>query len=207
VSLLEAGTEPDSECGRTYHLAVFTRYDLAKAFAEHVGIEADPRPLCNAREFAWMAQSLRSPVDSLAFDPVPESKKVDARWKVSVRELIDNHLVIEYSPWNYPVFVIEQEGGFASVEGSTSRGENRRAVGVFTTTDTAQKFLEDAEETGTVQALDDVSQTRRFLESVSAEASAVALDLTVSHGQRSAKYCFSVQTLLDKYLVEHSAGQ
>lgn len=207
VSLVESDAEPGSADDQTYYLAIFTDAERAEAFMQPFGIEAKPRPLQNAREFAWMAQSLRSPVEHVAFDPTPESKRVEARWKVSIQELMEKHVMVDYSPWNYPVFLIQQQDGFASVEGSTSTGENRCAVGVFTTEHNAQKFLADAEETGVIQALDNVSQVREFLESVAGDASAVALDPTVSQGQRTAQYCFSVQTLLDKYLVEHKPGQ
>lgn len=171
------------------------------------GLQGGPQPLRNGREVAWMAQSLRAPVNQLAFDPSSESASaesnhVQARWKVTVQELLENHIVVDYSPWNYPVFVIEQQDGFASVEGRASNGERILAIGLFTTREKTDAFLRDAEETGTVRELKTMQQAREFLQSVLPDVTAVALDLTADRGHRAAEYCFSIRTVLDKYLVE-----
>ena len=204
---LEAGyvsvVEPGSEDSQTYYLAVFTEAQRADEFMQACGIEGEPRPLHNAREFAWLVQSLHAPISNLAFDPSSESNSVEARWKVSAQEVLDNLTAIDFSPWNYPIFVIQQPGGFASIEGDTSDGQQMRALGLFTTMEKAEEFLRDANETGVVRQLDDMPQARDFLEGVAADVTAVALNLTVDEGQRSAKYCFSIRTVLDKYLVEH----
>lgn len=209
VSVVESNTETESQAEKnhTYYLAVFTGHDRAEGFMETYGLEGSPQPLHNGREVAWAAQSLREPVNNMAFDPSSESattdsEHVEANWKVSVQELLDNHIVVDYSPWNYPVFLIEQQDGYASVEGRASTGEEMRAVGLFTTREKAEKFLQNADETGHIRSLDTMQQAREFLESLLPDVVAVALDLTVDHNQRSAEYCFSVRTVLDKYLVE-----
>ncbi len=202
---LEAGyvsvVEPESGDDQTYYLAVFTDQELAETFMKECGIDGDPKPLRNAREFAWLMQSLRAPISNLAFDPLAGAKSVEARWKVSVQEVLDKHIIADFSPWNYPVFLIEQSGGFACIEGQTSAGEQMRAIGLFTTEEKALQFLKDADETGMVRPLEDMSQTRAFLQSVSANANAMAIDLTVDGNQRRAEYCFSIKTILEKYLV------
>lgn len=204
---LEAGyvsvVEPAPGDKQTYYLAVFTDEQRAEHFMQACGIEGEPRPLHNAREFAWLVQSLHAPISNLAFDPSAESKSVEARWKVSAQEVLDNLTAIDYSPWNYPIFVIQQPGGFASIEGDTSDGQQMRALGLFTTKENAEQFLRDASAAGVVRQLDDMNQARDFLASVAADVTAVALNLTADEGQRSAKYCFSIRTVLDKYLVEH----
>ncbi len=166
------------------------------------GIEGEPRPLHNGREFAWLAQSLRAPIRYLAFDPEAGTKHVTAAWKVSVDELLRNHIVIDYSPWNYPVYYIEQEGGLASVEGLSSSQQNLIAVGLFTSEQNAQQYLQDTGEAGTIHALHSLGEARRFCEQLLPDVTAVALNLTLSDGQRVAKYCFSIRTVLEKYLVE-----
>ncbi|MFO7903206.1 MAG: hypothetical protein R6U98_11120 [Pirellulaceae bacterium] len=209
VSVVEStpDTDSDVEETHTYYLAVFTERERAEGFMEAYGLEGGPQPLHNGREVAWVAESLRDPVNNLAFDPSSESassesSNVDARWKVTVQDLLENHIVVDYSPWNYPVFVIEQQEGFASVEGRASNGERMRAIGLFTTGEKAEAFLRDAEETGTVRPIATMHQTREFLRSVLPDVTAVALDLTADRGHRSAEYCFSIGTVLDKYLVE-----
>lgn len=191
---------PDDE--PTYYLAVFTDEFLAVEFMRECGIDAEARPLHNSREFAWLAQSLRAPITNLAFDPLADSTSVEARWKVPVKDVLEKHIRVDYSPWNYPVFVVDQEDGFASVEGTTSQGDELRAIGLFTTKEKAEEYLSEADEQGFIRQLDDLPQVRSFLEDVSGDVSAVALNLSVQEGQRTAKYCFSIKTVLEKYLVE-----
>ncbi|MFW6169895.1 MAG: hypothetical protein ACODAD_05340 [Planctomycetota bacterium] len=205
----DVDSDVDSEVGETctYYLAVFTEQERAEGFMQAHGLEGSPRLLRNGRETAWMAESLREPVNNLAFDPSSESagsnsKNVDARWKVTVADFLENHVVVDYSPWNYPVFVIEQSKGFVSVEGRAGNGEEMRAVGLFTTREKAERFLCGAEETGTARALETMHQAREFLQRMLPDVTAVALDLTADGGRRAAEYCFSIRTILDKYLVE-----
>ena len=77
-----------------------------------------------------------------------------------------------------------------------------RAVGFFTTSEKAEEYLRNARETGVVHTLDTMAQAREFLQGVADDATAVALNLQVEEGIRSAKYCFSIQTVLDKYLID-----
>ena len=57
---LEAGyvsvVEPGSDDSQTYYLAVFTEEQRAEEFMQTCGIDGEPRPLHNAREFAWLVQ-------------------------------------------------------------------------------------------------------------------------------------------------------
>ncbi len=86
-----------------------------------------------------------------------------------------------------------------------SRGQQaaarKCAVAIFTTREKAESYLGDSGETGTIRDLDDVKSTRDFLERIAVDATAVALDATIEDGRHRAQYCFSIQTLLDKYLV------
>ncbi len=116
--------------------------------------------------------------------------------------MLAKHIVVDHSPWNYPVFIIEQSNGFVSIEGSASDGREMRAVGLFTKREKAQAYLNDIAEDGAIVSLDDMEQTRNFLHSVLPDATAVALDLVIEDGHQTAKYCFSIRTVLDKYLVK-----
>ena len=182
-------------------LAVFTQQQAAVDFMHTCDVPGEPRALENAREFGWLLQSLRRPVTRVAFDPEPGQKDVQARWIVDVHSLLQDHLVMDMSPWNYPVFVIAQEAGFACIMGEANDVRQWTALCLFTTAEKARAYLELVEEDGTIQSLADRQQTRELLIELADSASAVALDPVVKAEQRSAQYCFSIQTLLEKYLV------
>jgi hypothetical protein len=162
--------------------------------------------LNNDREFAWLLQGLRDPVTHVAFDPVIDEGAVETRWSVPVRELVDDHLRGDFSPWNYPSFVVARPRGFASIEGQIGDGQSQKAVAVFTSREKAESYLKDTAEDGTVCELVNMEEARHFLERLEVQVAAVAIDPTVEDNRLAAKYCFRIATLLDKYLVRDTAG-
>ncbi|MHB0960683.1 MAG: hypothetical protein ACYC0X_31885 [Pirellulaceae bacterium] len=196
--------EPQAPEPRAHHLAVFTDQQRAGAFMDHCQILGAPRALHNAREFGWLLQSLRHPVTRVAFDPQADSLTIECRWDVDVQELLERHLVPDYSPWNYPVFVIRQDHGYASIEGKTSQGSHWTAIAVFTSGTKAEAYLQFSGTSGTLQQLSDASQARSFLEEMAGGASAVALNPTVEGDTHAARHCFSIPTVLQKYLKDKS---
>jgi hypothetical protein len=199
VSLVEPRDGPSEEPPEQL-LVVHTEAEAAQALMEQFGLQGSPRELANAREFCWLLRNLRVPTTQVAFDPRPHEAEVNSRWAVAVRQLLDEFLKVDYSPWNYPVFAIQQDDGFASIQ-SQSASEPQTAVGLFTRIERAEQYLRESEETGDVHELADMDAARFFLESLSHQITAVALDPSVSEGRRTAKHCFGLRTLLDKYLV------
>ncbi len=193
-------TTPDQE---SRALVVFTDDEQYRQFIADIGIDAEPKPLKNAREFAWLLQNIKAPVSRVAFDPPADGRP--PRWSASIEELLQDHLVIDYSPWNYPVFVVAHGDGFATIEGRRGDGETvMRAVALFTDQAKAREYLTDADESGVIRSLNDLEQTREFLTHVSHDANAVAVNPVVENGKRTAKHCFDLQTVLDKYLVRQN---
>lgn len=191
----EAGGEP------TQMLVVYTQSDVAVQFMAEFGIPDTPRMLFNDREFGWLLQSLREPVTDVAFDPSPLGDKIDARWQVAVRELLEMHLTADYSPWNYPVYAIAQEAGFVSIDAAGSQGESLTVLGLFTSRDKAKGYLEAADESGELCTLTSLDEVRIFLMALTEQIAAVAVDPMVEQDQRTAKHCFPLEILLNKYLV------
>jgi hypothetical protein len=181
-------------------LVVYTNKELCHQFASEVGVASQPKPLKNAREFAWLLQNIRAPVTRVAFDPSADAST--AKWSASIEELLNDHLVIDYSPWNYPVFVVSQLDGFASIEGKAVDGRDvMRAIALFTDQEKARDYLVGADEAGAIHALHNLKETRDFLTAMSSAANAVAVNPVVEEGKRTAKHCFSIKTVLEKYLI------
>jgi hypothetical protein len=199
ASMVDPHAEADAELAQL--LVVYTESEVAVRFMAEFGMADTPRMLFNDREFRWLLQSLRAPVTGVAFDPSPLGDKIDARWQVAVRELLDQHLTADYSPWNYPVYAIAQEVGFVSIDGVGSGGEGFTALGLFTSEGKAQDYLEAAEESGELCRLANLDEARALLIALTEQIAAVALDPIVERGQRTAKHCFPLETLLNKYLV------
>ncbi len=199
ASMVDPNAEADAE--PTQLLVVYTESEVAVRFMAEFGMADTPRMLFNDREFSWLLQSLRAPVTDVAFDPSPLGDKIDARWQVAVRELLDEHLSTDYSPWNYPVYAVAQESGFVSIDGAGSAGESLTVLGLFTSEDKAKSYLEAADESGELCTLTNLDEARIFLTALTEQIAAVALDPTVEQDQRTAKHCFPLETLLSKYLV------
>lgn len=197
VSVVENHTDENA----AHLLAVFTSSALATAFMDHCGIPGAPKSLLNAREFGWLLQSLRHPVTRVAFDPQPESSTVKSRWDVSVDDLLTRHLVPDNSPWNYPIFVLREATGYASIEGASADGSRWTAIAIFSSREKAEAYRQAARSAGAVSEIADMAEARDLLGAMSGSVSAVALDPTIHEGQHSAPYCFSLRTILDKYLV------
>jgi hypothetical protein len=197
VSVVEG--PPDESA--THLLAVFTTSTLAESFMNHCQIPGVPKPLLNAREFGWLLQSLRHPVTRVAFDPQPASLTVQSRWDVSVEELLTRHLVPDNSPWNYPVFVLQEPAGYASIEGQSADGSRWTAIAIFSSREKAEAYRQVAASAGTVCEIANMAEARTLLGTVTGSVSAVALDPTVCDGRYAAPHCFSLRTILDKYLV------
>lgn len=186
---------------RPHHLAVFTSAESAGEFMQHCQIWAEPRALRNAREFSWLLQSLRQPVTRVAFDPRADTPAVQCRWNVTVAELLHEHLKPDNSPWNYPVYVVRQAAGYASIEGQTPEGRRWTAVGLFSSREKAADYVSASGVPGTTHELADMRRTRAFFQSLSASVTAVALDPVIDQGRHTAAHCFSLATLLNKYLT------
>ncbi|MCH5376340.1 MAG: hypothetical protein JJ992_20410, partial [Planctomycetes bacterium] len=70
-----------------------------------------------------------------------------------------------------------------------------------TSCEKAETYLQSAEEAGDLLELKDMNAARRFLSSLALEVFSVAIDPVVQDSTRTAKYCFDIATLLEKYLV------
>ncbi len=197
ASIFERGQEGEE----TQAVVVCTNEDLCERFMARHELQAQPKAMKNSREFVWLLQNLKLPVTRVAFDPAPDDPNAMPRWSVAIAELL-KELVIDFSPWNYPVFVVAQGNGFASIESEPSDREKMRAVALFTDPKKATTYLEAAGETGSVTALKDLGATRALLQVLAADANAVALDPVVQDGKRTAKHCFEITTVLNKYLVQ-----
>lgn len=191
--------DPQAESAQL--LVIYTQRDSAADFMRHHDLPGAPRPLRNPREFRWLLQALSGPVTQVAFDPQPAADGIDTRWSVGVQTLLEDHLQASLSPWNYPVCVIAQDAGFACIQGQSSDGRPLTAVALFTRPEKANAYLEASGESGTLCELTDVQGARRFLDSLALHVFAVAVDPVATAEGRSAKYCFDIATLLEKYLV------
>ena len=89
-------------------------------------------PLHNAREFHWLLSSVKPPVTQVVFEPRPDEHGLHGNYEIDISKLLTETLQVDYSPWNYPVFVIAHEHGFASIHGARDSGqEDMVALALF----------------------------------------------------------------------------
>ncbi len=182
-----------------FAVAVFTSVSGAEAFMAAAEFQGEPQALGSDREFAQFLAALRPPFTEVAFDSAPEGPNVNARWTAGVADLLEKHLAgkLDLSPFSYPVYVLDQDQGYASIEGGD---EQMVAIALFTDRDLAEKYRSGAGINASLHALDAPDQLTDLLRSLSEAVTAVALNPTADGGQRHAKTCVPVATLLEKYL-------
>lgn len=184
-------------------LVVCSTQEEATKLIYQFEILSAPTTLSNDREFVWLLDSLNYPVIGVAFDPKPANNSINATYVKSISELLTDHLSPDRSPWNYPVFTVAEEEGFACIEGSEVDGSPLVAICVFTNSERANEYVENSKGEGTPCMLHDLSQARDFFGQIDESyAVAVAIDPVIENDKSTAKYCFSIKTLMDKYLVE-----
>lgn len=182
-------------------LVVYTCEESAAEFMDDHGLPGQPRPLQNAREFRWLLDALHAPVTQVAFDPRVEQRRARTRWKISIAVLRDEHLDADFSPWNYPIYAIAQDTGFACIQGQASDGRPLTAIALFTSSARAERYLESAGEDGQLCEVGDMTLARRLLDSLPLDVFSVAIDPVVDDSVRKARHCFDIATLLEKYLI------
>ena len=185
---------------RRVSLVVFTDQARMERFMHEVGLEGMPRPIANDREFSYLLQGLRAPVTSVAFDSAPCGREVHARWIVEVQELLDKHLPWAASPWSYPLYVVAERDGFSCVEETADSKRPRRAMSLFTTSNAAQQYAQNARIEGSVQPVATPDDLRTLLQHLDSTVTAMAIDPTAAGVKRMAKRCVEIATVLEKYL-------
>jgi hypothetical protein len=182
-------------------LVVYTCEQAAIAFMDDHGLPGTPRPLANGREFRWLLDALRKPVTRVAFRsanrrPAGASTLGGAGQNAAGRASLGRSLALELSGVrDRPRHRICQHPRLCQRWPAVDRHR------FFTTSERACDYLRDAGETGELCELTDLRLTRRFLDRLALEIFAVAVDPVVDDAGRTAKYCFDIATLLEKYLV------
>ncbi len=174
---------------------------VALEFMQQFAIVGEPRKLNDDREFRWLLKSLKLPVTKVAYDPRPVELDVNARWIASIRTLLDQHLVIDNSPWRYPVFIIDHGDGYGSTAGQDQSGKSITLLNLFTTEEQANEYLRGQKRQGNVFTLHNMAHVRDVLSALRDSVTAVAVDPVYESAGSSSQYCISVDALLEKYLV------
>lgn len=212
VSLVDAsaGGEPPPQA-----LALFSSHGLAAEFVERMVGFAGIKTLRNGRELQWLLASLKYPVSDAVLDPAMDRPEIAGVWRRTIRELVEEHIEIDHSPWVYPIYLLRQtHGDVVSKEGggrlgwsSISAGEasNRFVfVAMFTDELAACEYRERTEsEDGWSQVVEVTGRValREILVGLGAEIAGVAVNPSVEAGVRKCGNCLEIGRLLDHYLT------
>jgi len=182
-------------------LTTHSSEQVALNFMQQFAIIGEPRQLNNDREFRWFLKSLKLPVTQVAYDPDPVEFDLNAKWIAKIKTLLEDHLIVDNSPWNYPVFIIQQEDGYSSIAGNDEEGQPITLLNLFTDEEKAKKYAATEEGSGEVTTLHNMEHVREILLGLRDTVSAVAMDPVFDENESSSQYCIGVEALLDKYLV------
>lgn len=174
---------------------------IALNFMQQFAIIGEPRQLNNDREFRWFLKSLKLPVTKVAYDPDPVEFDVNAKWIAKIKTLLEDYLIVDNSPWNYPVYVIKQQDGYSSTVGNDEEGVPITLLNLFTEEEKAKKYSKTEEGAGELMTLHNMEHVREMLLGLRDSVSAVAMDPVFEENESSSQYCIGVEALLDRYLV------
>lgn len=181
-------------------LLAFSDSNAAILFIATFGLLSAPRPLKNDRELAWLLRGIQKPVVNLLVDANPANPDSASGQLHTIEHVLEN-LTLEYSPWDYPVFAIGKEQGFVCIDGAAEDGEWLSAIALFSSEQKVQDYLEHSKEQGELCLINNQQEAIVFLRGIRELVTAVAIDPYLKNNKHAAKFCFSIDTLLDKYLV------
>ena len=182
-------------------LTTHSSEQVALNFMQQFAIIGEPRQLNNDREFRWFLKSLKLPVTKVAYDPEPIEFDINAKWTAKIKTLLEDFLIVDNSPWNYPVYVIKQEDGYSSTVGNDEDGAPMTLLNLFTEEEKAKKYTTTHDGFGEITTLHNMEHVREILLGLRDSVSAVAMDPVYEENESSSQYCIGVEALLDKYLV------
>ena len=173
---------------------------VALSFMQQFAIIGEPRQLNNDREFRWFLKSLKLPVTKVAYDPQPVEYDINAKWTASIKRLLEDFLIVDNSPWHYPVYIVETSDGYSSTIGTSENGEQMTLLNLFTEEEKAKSYAK-TQGGGEVITLHNMEHVREILLGLRESVSAVAMDPVYEQEESSSQYCIGLDALLDKYLV------
>ncbi len=202
-------------------LAVFSTYELAADFVEQMAGFAGIKAIKNAREFQWLLTSLKEPVVQVVLNPAIDRPEIVGVWRRTISELLERHIEIDNSPWNYPVYMLRgvsegspersatsfashvKTGGWSSIRAGASSHWFEFVV-LFTSQKLAETYRSAiADEDGWLEliSLADMWALRERLVDLGAEIAGVAVNPTFEAGVRKCDSCLEIGRLLEHYLV------
>ncbi len=181
-------------------LLVFSESAAAVLFIATFDVLSAPKALHNARELGWLLRGLQYPVTRLLLDANPQNPESSSGKLFTVEEVL-RELRPDLSPWNYPVFALATDAGFVTIDGVAEDGEYLSAIALFGSPEQAEQYLLESGDQAELCPLESFEDAVIFLQGVASMVGAAALDPVVTSGRHTAKYCFSIETLLTKYLV------
>jgi uncharacterized protein (DUF952 family) len=216
VSLVDvaAETEPQPQA-----LALFSSYEQAAEFVEAMAGFAGIKALRSGRELQWLLASLKQPVVEAVLDPALDRPEIAGVWRRSVRELLEEHVQIDNSPWHYPVYLLRrpvaaevESGRRAADEGKlgwssiSAGGESQwfLFVALFTEERLAAEYRVATEgEDGWPEVVEVTGRQglREILVGLGRQIAGVAVNPTVAAGVRKCENCLEIGRLLDHYLA------
>jgi hypothetical protein len=197
ASLVDEGTQPPR-----HSLIVITETERTADVMQQLAILGAPKLIKNSREFRWLLESLQAPVRHVAFDIDPVGADPNPAATLSVEALLTEYLSTDFSPWNYPVFLLAIDDGFVSITGQRSDSDDMHAIAVFRSAEKARDYETVVSGGGELCEIKNLAEAVKFFEAMRETIDAVALDPVITDGQCQTEHCFSLETLLSKYLIE-----
>jgi hypothetical protein len=190
--------EGEDEAGNpTMGVMIFTDGWLADQWIEDNGLDATVKTIPNHYQFRRFLVSLKEPKPKVVCDAAKDSDGViDAQWSEEVNTLLEDVLPPVAFQWDYPLFLIKEGVGFASINGTKPTGERLTLVATFTDVDLAESYMQRAEVAGTIVNIPSEAKFAEFVNSLLPPAQGVVFDPTDATPGSKSKVCLDKHTLL-----------
>lgn len=178
-------------------VAAFSNEQTLREFVVAARLEGEIEFLPTSEDFARFVRAMRPPAAAIAFDPEVTEEGIRTRGQVDVATLLRDFLPAMGITWNYPVYAIRMESGYACIAGETPQGP-MIALALFDEEDVATAYRAAAEVEGEIESILDAPALVTFLDALDDAINAVAFDPQVTEIGHMARWCVRRAMLIDK---------
>ncbi len=187
----------------SFAIVMFSSTEKLERFLAAAGIEGEPLAVESEKLFIRFLYKLQAPFTAIAFDPLPDVAGSHALWTVSVQSLLQEHLPLAQSPWEYPLYALSGVDDWEMIDGARSDGDSMFLLCLFCSEQTATAYADALDKKVTPQEIETPEALRLLVSGLLPAITAVAFDPAIGEdGTPIAGTCMSSDTILEKYIPE-----
>ncbi|MDO4574376.1 MAG: hypothetical protein Q4D98_04090 [Planctomycetia bacterium] len=187
-----------------YAILVYSEEAKANAFIQYSELEgAEVFLLKDARELARVLLMQKDPFVAMAWDTKLEDGKLETTI-VPIPEMLEKQLPEALSPWDYPVYFLQnKDGNYSVIQAPKKDGKKQFIIAMFTQEPIAEVYCEKLpeEEMFQLRAVNTPFDLKIFLTQMPKEIFAVGLNPMIDETKtHNCSNCITVDKLVERFL-------